>query len=376
MPRGPGVNGTAGGGVEGGVFAPLSPGTVVDRRYRVRGVIGSGGMGTVYRAEHLGLGRDVALKVIHARGFDDDMTSRLEREARAASRLEHSGCVRVLDYGRSHGRHYLAMELLEGPTLGAALAEKGVIDPVTSFDIVLKILEALAHAHERGVLHRDVKPSNVMLCSREGRSREGRSREGRSREGRSREGGHGGELDRGEGDVSDERIVLIDFGLARIFDEAPLTARGICPGSPSYTAPERLRGHPYDQRADLYSTGVVAYEMMTGQRPFTGKRADQIVRMALTAKPPSLEKLLGMPPIAAAVVERALAKSPAERYPSARAMISAFERARASLVELEEETTLMRIDVVRERPNMWQRLRRFLSGEGSTGDTPTANLSA
>jgi serine/threonine-protein kinase len=311
----------------------------VDRRYRVREVIGSGGMGTVYRAEHLGLGRDVALKVIHARGFDDDMTSRLEREARAASRLEHAGCVRVLDYGRSHGRHYLAMELLDGPTLAKALADKGTIDPITAFDITLKILEALAHAHERGVLHRDVKPSNVVLSG-------------------------------------DDRIVLIDFGLARIFDEAPLTARGVCPGSPSYTAPERLRGHPYDQRADLYSTGVVLYEMMTGQRPFTGKRADQIVRMALTAKAPPLPKVLGIPPIAAAVVERALAKSAAERYPDARAMIAALERARAYLVESEEETTLMRIDVVRPKPRMWRRLRRWLVGDSSSGDSPTVNLSA
>jgi serine/threonine-protein kinase len=313
----------------------LPAGTIIDSRYRVLGRIGAGGMATVYRARHLGMQRDVALKVLDATTAPGNLAKRFEREARAIARLDHPGCVRVFDYGRSIGRQYLAMELLEGPTLARELDVRKRLPPLLVAQTAQQILDALAHAHAQGILHRDVKPSNVMF---------GRRGAGR-------------------------RLVLIDFGLARLSDEAPLTAAGLCAGSPSYIAPERLAGAPYDARADVYATGVVLYEMLAGRRPFEGERAKDIAKKSLHEDPPLLAKLAPRtPPVLAAIVMRALAKDPAQRYPDAQSMLAAIEalpklsihppvpRAARS----RDETTLLEIDVRSE--SRWRRALSWLFG--------------
>src|SRR5262245_47776533 len=185
----------------------LSAGTIFAGRYEILSAAGRGGMGYVYRARHLGLAKEVALKVVG--DGKHDFAIRFAREARAIARLDHPNCVRVLDHGRVDDLQYIAMELLHGETLADAMKRERL---TTSRALVItrQLLAALAHAHEHGVIHRDIKPENVMLVK------------------------------------NGTRAVLIDFGLASLKDEASVTAAGMCVGSPSYLAPERLLGKPHD----------------------------------------------------------------------------------------------------------------------------------
>jgi eukaryotic-like serine/threonine-protein kinase len=311
---------------------PLVPGTVVASRYRILAHLGAGGMAHVYEALHLDLGRSVALKLLPAEAEGPTDGVRFEREARAAARLAHPGCVRVLDYGRFGVRgRYLAMELLEGPTLRAVLAEEGAQPPARAIGVTRAILEALAHSHRGGVLHRDVKPDNVILTERDGA----------------------------------RRPVLIDFGLARVRGDAALTASGHCVGSPSYLAPERLLGRAYDARADLYAVGVMLYEMLAGERPFFGSSPQEIARRHIQRPPPPL-RCSG--PLAA-VVARALAKDPRRRFANAEAMLAALadvpaqarrEARRREAARLEEEPTALVVELDERRAPLARRMWAWL----------------
>jgi serine/threonine-protein kinase len=333
--------------------APLEPGTVVAFRYRIVSHLGSGGMAHVYRAEHMGLRRIVALKVLPPEAAGTIDGARFEREARAAARLQHRACVRVLDYGRWIDRsRFLAMELLEGATLRAVLAEQGALSTARAVRIAAELLRALAHAHRHGIFHRDVKPENIMFTTRDGAS----------------------------------RPVLIDFGLARVADEGPLTAAGICIGSPSYLAPERLLGRPYDARADLYAVGVLLYEMLAGHRPFNGDSGREIALCALKQAPVPLH-LLGVAisgPLWA-VIARAMKKDPRERFADAEQMLSALEAVpvlerqqaiQRAAVQAEEEATAMVVTL--EAPSaprrVWSWLRfgrwRWREDAGAPGRIP------
>jgi serine/threonine-protein kinase len=276
----------------------LNPDTLVAARYRVVAPLGRGGMGVVYRAVHLGLGREVALKVLEPDETDEGhghRETRFEREAKTAARLDHPGIVRVLDYGRAGANRYLAMELLDGPTLSATLSRCGRMGAATAVAAAREILAALAHAHAAGVVHRDVKPENVMFGTRDGR----------------------------------RRLILIDFGLARLRDDAALTARGTCVGSVSYVAPERLAGDTVDGRADLYSVGVMLYEMLAGVRPFTGTPTE-VAEAHLILQPRPLRAIRpDVPAALAAVVVRAMSKSPDRRFSNASAMLAALQAALA-----------------------------------------------
>jgi serine/threonine protein kinase len=269
----------------------LEAGTLFADRYEILAPAGRGGMGYVYRARHLGLAKDVALKVL---GGDrtGDFEVRFAREARAVARLEHPGCVRVLDHGRDdHGAQYIAMELLDGETLKAAL-EAGRFTTARALDIARQLLLALAHAHEQGVIHRDIKPENIMLAPHR----------------------HGG-----------TRAVLIDFGLAALRDELPLTAAGMCLGSPSYLAPERLLGRPHDVRTDLYAVGVVLYEMIAGVKPFVGASPEHTMQLALHRPPRPLRAIRrDIPGALDQVIRRALAKDPDRRFQDAEEMLLAL----------------------------------------------------
>jgi serine/threonine-protein kinase len=264
----------------------LPSGSVFAERFQILSVIGRGGMGTVYRARHLGLAKDVALKILD--GTDHDQ--RFAREARAIARLDHPSCVRVLDCGRDEEdwRPYIAMDLLEGPTLLELLRRGGRLSPQRAVDITSDLLAGLDHAHAHGVLHRDLKPANVIVTS--------------------------------------TRAVLIDFGLAHLIDEAALTARGMCVGSPSYLAPERLDGLRYDARADVYGAGVLLYEMLAGMKPFVGATPLEILEQCRDRPARPLRTYRDdIPRSLEAAITCAMAKDPSRRFSSAAAMREAIE---------------------------------------------------
>lgn len=300
-------------------------------RYRILSLLGRGGMGHVYRAEHLGLGKDVALKVMTQAA--PDFAVRFEREARAIARLDHPGCVRVLDYGEDDaGLPFIAMDLLDGPTLAAAITDTQ-FSVARALHVTRSLLSALAHAHRNGIVHRDVKPENVMFAVRGG-----------------------------------VRAVLIDFGLASLRDAPALTGNGMCLGSPSYIAPERLLGRPHDARADLYAVGVILYEMLAGVRPFVGASPRDIMQQAMSRPPRPLRALRAdIPDVLDAIVRRALAKDPDRRFSDAEEMLSALADisvtddldAYVARTEREEqETTVAELSIF--RPSLWFRMWSWL----------------
>ena len=299
----------------------LAAGTLFAGRYRIRALLGKGGMGNVYRAEHLGLGKDVALKVIGR--LSHELELRFEREAKAIARLDHSGCVRIFDYGEDeHGVQYIAMELVEGPTLHSAIAGDTVSVP-RALHVAKSVLSALAHAHAHGVIHRDVKPENIMFVTR-----------------------------------GAFRVVLIDFGLASLNDAPALTGNGFAMGSPSYIAPERLLGKPHDARSDLYAVGVVLYEMIAGIKPYLGASPEEIMTAVMTRPPRPLRALVpDVSPALDAVIRRALAKDPAKRFRDAEEMLSALadlEQVRDEEPEPAASMTFAQLAVY--RPSIWARL--------------------
>ncbi len=274
-------------------MSTLPAGLVFADRYKIIELIGRGGMGEVYRAFHVELRKQVALKVFRSAATrlpsDLQIAQRFEREAHTLAKLDHRGCVRILDHGRLGRYQYLAMDLVEGRDLATILRDDGPLSPERATRIARDILAALAHAHEQGVLHRDLKPANVMVADADG------------------------------------RVVVIDFGLARQEDDAALTARGTCFGSPSYLAPERLAGAAYDERADLYSVGVILYELLAGVRPFPGDTMVEIVQRAAAGPPhplrahrPTVTRALEL------VVMRAMARDPARRHADAAEMRAAL----------------------------------------------------
>ena len=281
------------------VVGRLGTNDIFAERYRILGHLGSGGMGHVYRAEHIGLNKPVALKVLGKRSAE--YVARFEREARAIARLDHAGCVRIFDHGTDdRGVPYIAMELIDGPTLALALSEDSFAVP-RALDTTRALLVALAHAHAHGVVHRDLKPENIMFAAQRSRS------------------------DSGE-PAWLGRPVIIDFGLASLADSAGITGDGFAMGSPSYIAPERLRGEPHDARADVYAVGVILYEMLSGLRPFLGASPQEIMTNALTRPPRPLRAIVpDVSPALDALIRRALAKDPAKRFADAEDMLSALD---------------------------------------------------
>lgn len=298
----------------------LQPGIIVGMRYEIVELLGVGGMARVYRARHRSLNCDVALKILAPQqdGWNGqhENARRFEREARNAARLNHPNCVRVLDYGCcGDGSRFLAMDLVSGPTLRDELADTPRFEPSRALAVTVELLRALGHAHRHGILHRDVKPENIMFTSAE----------------------------------TDRRLILIDFGLSQLRDDAPLTATGSCVGSPSYLAPERLLKDDYDGRADLYSVGVLLYEMLAGIRPFVSGSVIDIAKMHITRQPAPVSRYRpDLPHALVAVIDRALAKPPEHRFTSAEQMLAAVER--ASAVVAARSTTTAPFGLVRRLP--------------------------
>lgn len=273
--------------------------------YRIQRPLGAGGMGVIYLAEDERLGRPVALKAVAPRFMNDPLRlERLRREARAAAALTHPGIATVYALEEFDGLTFIASEYVRGETLRDEVA-RGPAALDTVIDTGLAIARALAAAHERGIVHRDLKPENVMRTV-------------------------GGE------------IKILDFGLARMRDPgaglAPLTADGSLLGTPGYMSPEQIRGGPIDGRSDLFSLGIVLYELLSGRHPFAGADAASTIAQVLETAPPALtasapgerarrwqfEALDG-------IIRACLEKAPSARIPSAAALVEALSRVRAGI---------------------------------------------
>ena len=281
-------------------------GTVFDGRYRIVRKLGAGGMADVYLAEDQELGRQVAIKILNDRhAADDSFIERFRREAKNAAGLSHPNIVSIYDRGEAEGTYYIAMEFLDGRSLKELIVGRGPAPIKVAIEYARNILAALAAAHKQGIVHRDIKPHNVLIGA--------------------------------EG-----RVKVTDFGIARS-GASQMTEVGSIIGTAQYLSPEQARGAPVDQTSDLYSVGVVLYEMLTGQVPFTGDTPLEIAMKHLSEVPrPPSELRPEIPHDLDSVVLRALAKDPGERYQSAEEMNADLARVAEGLPvdpETEEAAT-------------------------------------
>ncbi|MCA0174811.1 MAG: protein kinase [Proteobacteria bacterium] len=260
-------------------------------RYLVQGRLGRGGMATVYRATDPSIGRDVAIKFLHASLAEDaECHARFLREARAAGGLSHPHIAVVHDVGEIGGRPYMAMELIDGQTLGEALDKKPAMPIRDAVAIGIQLARALDYAHARGVVHRDIKPGNIMLLA------------------------------------DGKTVKVTDFGIAHMDEgDNQRTQVGAVIGTPQYMSPEQTRGDKLDGRSDLFSAGVVLYQMVTGERPFKGESLVAVATRIATEQPPPVTQARPDAPAALRrVIERCLAKPPGQRYQSGEELAEAL----------------------------------------------------
>ncbi len=273
--------------LDGGVLAALPDpliGRTIGGRYVITDRIGAGGMGTVYRARHEVVGRDVAIKFLSPDlAMVASNRQRFLREAKAANRIDHEHIIDITDYGETDdGLVYLVMEYLDGEPLSQLIA-RGPLATYRAIDIGMQMAAALARAHELDVVHRDIKPDNVFVLQRR--------------------------------TMGGDFVKLLDFGLAKMKGEMRLTASGAVFGTPEYMAPEQARGSPLTGKADLYALGCVLYEMLSGQPPFSGSAPDLILKHI--REPPAPLGVPDVPRELEALVMRLLAKDPARRHADA-----------------------------------------------------------
>ncbi len=271
-------------------------GKTVEGRYRVRGILGEGGMGTVFEAEHITLGRSVAIKVLHsAHATKKDSIRRFQQEARAAGAIGHPNICGVIDLGTlDDGSPYIVMERLLGETLADRVASEGGLPFEDVIDILIQVLSGLVAAHEQQIVHRDIKPENIFLTQRVG---------------------------------CPPLVKLLDFGVSKMTGRAgafraedlALTRTGMVMGTPFYMAPEQARGErDLDARVDLYACGVILYEALTGRRPFTAANYNALLVQILTASPrPATELRPALPPGFDVVIDKAMARRRDDRYATA-----------------------------------------------------------
>lgn len=262
-------------------------GTILSGRYLLEEELGSGGMGTVYRAQDLRTGAPVAVKLPHpALMRDRAYAERLRREAQIAASFSSPRVARVTDVAEHQGQPYLVMEYVHGETLADRLARDGALAPADALRVAIEVARALDAAQQHGITHRDLKPQNIRL--------------------------------------TDTDVKVLDFGVARVEGQPGLTAAGDVVGSPEYLAPERM-DEPGDIRSDIYSLGVVLYQMLTGRVPFDGGTPWTLLRRHATEPPPPLPP--GLPDAVYPIVGRCLAKRPAERYQTPRDLITVLQAA-------------------------------------------------
>ncbi|HJU55138.1 MAG TPA: serine/threonine-protein kinase [Pyrinomonadaceae bacterium] len=271
---------------------------IIAGRFRIECEIGTGGMGTVYRATHLGLERPVAVKIIKPEyASDPDVADRFMREARTMAKLRHPHAAMIFDAGNlPDGRHFIIMEFVEGHTLSEALETEGRFSPERAVRIAADICDVLAEAHNLGIVHRDLKPSNIMLNER--------------------------------------GVCVLDFGVAKVLATSAdaththaTTGSGVIVGTPRYMSPEQCLGQRIGARSDLYSLGVLLYEMLAGRPPFTDPLASAVLVKQATAHPPPLPKLRhDVPRALSLAVHTLLAKRPDDRPANARAAQKMLEK--------------------------------------------------
>ncbi len=281
-------------------------------RYRITGLLGRGAMGVVYLGHDAAIDRLVAIKTIHRRLLQgaegEDWLARFRREVRAAGRCLHPNIVTVFEYAEEGNAPYIVMEYVQGRELRDYLKDRQPLPLVNAIAVIVQVLHALEHAHASGVVHRDIKPGNIIL-------------------------------------LADGQVKVTDFGIARLETVGHLTQDGMTVGTPGYMAPEQFRGEEADRRADLYAAAVVLFELLTGMRPFDGRGASELMYQVLNEPPRRASQLnRRLPTELDAVLGKALAKAPEDRFQDANAFIAALEALK--LVEREitaDGSTLIRV---------------------------------
>ncbi|MCX6834806.1 MAG: serine/threonine-protein kinase [candidate division Zixibacteria bacterium] len=254
-------------------------------RYQILGILGKGAMGTVYRGVDPAINRPVAMKTIRLDFVTDpeemaELKERLHREAQAAGKLSHPNIVTIYDVGSEGNLQYIAMEYLEGQTLEEMIKKKTRFNYKIIAQMITQICQALQYAHDQGIVHRDIKPANIMV-------------------------------------LSDYRVKVMDFGIARV-DSNSMTKTGIAMGTPNYISPEQLKGREIDRRADIFSLGVLMYEMLLGKRPFKGENLTSLMYAILNHEPEKPSSVRPQIPLLYDhIITKALKKDPAERYQKA-----------------------------------------------------------
>ena len=274
-------------------------------QYQIIGLAGRGGMATVYKAYQPSLNRYVAIKVLpEFMAQDEQFVVRFRQEALAAAGLRHPNILVIHDVGQQGNVHYIAMEFLEGQTLAQVIQRSGGLDIHRVVRIIDQVASALDYAHQRGLIHRDIKPANIFIGS-------------------------------------DDHVTLMDFGIAKALASVGVTRTGTMVGTPEYMSPEQIEGRPVDRRSDLYALGVVLYQMLTGYVPFGGETPHAIMYAHVNKPPTPPSRLTAfVTPQVEAVVMRALAKNPAERFASAREMAQALAQGAGQPLTSSEQTII------------------------------------
>src|SRR6185312_8926470 len=281
-------------------------GQVFADRYELEELVGSGGMSSVYRARDRLLERKVAIKILHEHySRDDDYVERFRREARAAAKLSHPNIVTVIDRGEAEGRQFIVFEYVDGQNLKQLVATRGRLPVRDALELGIQIGRALAFAHAQGLVHRDVKPQNVLL---------------------------------GNGDVK-----VTDFGIARSLDvQAGLTQTGTVLGTSEYISPEQATARPFDARTDVYSLGAVVYELLAGQPPYSGDSFVAVAMQHVNDPAPSITQARPDVPLRVdAALRRAMAKDPDDRFQSMDDFVAELGACLGALGEVDDDRTVI-----------------------------------